>query len=292
LVTMKLLSSKGAAIVALTSTLNVAHAFMQPHLRRISTRRSSPSSLNVNLPRLDLPGVVTDKLEQYDLINPNTMDEDEYKGYSGAAIAGTLLFFLLPGLFLTGIPDTIGDIAGAAIPDFAFSAITGGGLAIYLSLRDDEIGETVRDYGSQLITSVGLPTLRYNLPEQVTDVMQEKLSLINPNEMSEEDYNGYSGAAVAGTLAFFLLPGAAITGELSSIGDLLSSLVKDFLFSAIIGGGPAIYLSLRNDDVGETAKIAGSKVLDTIDSLIEGSSKLLSADDSLPATSADDNDEE
>lgn len=258
---------------------------MQPHLTTNSVRRSSPSSLNVNLPRLDLPDVVTDKLEQYDLLNPNAMDEDEYKGYSGAAITGTLLLFLFPGLFLTGIPETIGDLAGGVLPDFAFSAITGGGLAIYLSLRDDEIGETVRDYGNQLLTTVGLPTLRYDLPEQVTDVMEEKLGLINPNEMSEEDYNGYSGAAVAGTLAFFLLPGAAVTGELSSVGELVASLVKDFLFSAIVGGGLAIYLSLRNDDIGVTVKDAGSTVLDTIDDLIEGSSKL------LPATSTDSDDD-
>lgn len=271
------LSSKTTTFVALASSLNGANAFMQPQLRSISVKRSSPSCLHVNLPRLDLPEVVTDKLEQYDLINPNEMDEDEYKGYSGAAIAGTLLFFLLPGGALTGIPEEIGDIAAGAVPDFAFSAITGGGLAIYLSLLDSELGETVRGYGRELLDTVGLPTPRYDLPEQVTDVMEEKLGLINPNGMSEEDYNGYSGAAIAGTLLFFLLPGALITGELSSVGELGSSLLTDFLFSAIIGGGLAIYLSLRNDEVGDTVKGAGSKLLDTIDDVIDGSSNLLAS---------------
>ena len=108
--------------------------------------------------------------------------------------------------------------------------------------------------------------------------MEEKLSLMNPNELSEEDYNGYSGAAVAGTLLFFLLPGAAITGGLSDLGMLGGALLQDFVFSAIIGGGLAIYLSLRNDEIGDTVSGAGSTLLDTIDGLIESSSKLLTGD--------------
>jgi len=215
------------------------------------------------------------------------MDDEEYKSYSGAAIAGTLLFFLLPGTIFTGIPGEVSDMFGTALPNFAFSAIVGGGLAIYLSLRDDDIGGTIRDYGKQLIDTVGLPSLRYDLPEQVTDVMQEKLSLLNPNELSEEDYDGFSGAAVAGTLFFFLLPGAAITGGLSDLGELGGSLVKDFLFSAILGGGLGIYLSLRNDDIGSTVNGAGSKLLDTIDDLVESSQKALSP--ALTTDGGDDN---
>lgn len=275
---MKLVSLTCAAFLALASSLNAVNAFTHPGLSTI--RRSySSSSLNVNLPRLDLPDVVTDKLEQYDLKNPNKMDESEYKSYSGAAILGTLLFFLAPGALLTGIPDDIGNIAGAVLPDFAFSAITGGGLAIYLSLRKDDIGETVRGYGNKLLDTVGLPTLRYDLPEQVTDVMEEKLDLMNPNTMDEKDYNGYSGAAVAGTLLFFLLPGAAITGEFEYLGELGASFVKDFLVAAVIGGGLAIYLSLRDDQIGDSINKAGSKLLDTVDNLIDGSSKLLAGAD-------------
>merc|ERR1719491_1439697 len=171
------------------------------------------------------------------------MDDQEYRSYSGAAIAGTLAFFLLPGAILTGVPDEIGQIVGGLLPDFAFSADT-----------------------------VGLPALRYDLPEQVTNVMEEKLNLINPNTMDEKEYSGYAGAAVAGTLLFFLIPGAIITGELEAIGELGALFVKDFLFSAIIGGGLAIYLSLRNDEIGDTVNSAGSKLLDTIDGLFEGSS--------------------
>jgi len=270
---MKLFSQASPALVALIYSFNNGvHAFTQPQHQANRIRRSSPSSLNVNLPRLDLPGALTDKLEQFDLKNPNAMDDQEYRSYSGAAIAGTLAFFLLPGAILTGVPDEIGQIVGGLLPDFAFSAITGGGLAIYVSLRDDELGETARGYGNKLLDTVGLPALRYDLPEQVTNVMEEKLGLINPNTMDEKDYSGYAGAAVAGTLLFFLLPGAILTGELEAIGELGALFVKDFLFSAIIGGGLAIYLSLRNDEIGDTVNQAGSKLLDTVDGLFEESS--------------------
>ena len=93
----------------------------------------------MNLPRLDLPDPVVGKLGEYDLKNPNEMTEEEYRGYSGAAILGTLLF-LLPGGLIFDIPDEISDVLSAAAVDFGFSALTGGVLAIYLALRGDEIG--------------------------------------------------------------------------------------------------------------------------------------------------------
>ena len=50
---------------------------------------------------------------------------------------------------------------------------------------------------------------RIELPESVTSVLKEQ-NLKNPNEMSTRQYNEYSGAAIAGTLFFFLVPGAVI----------------------------------------------------------------------------------
>jgi hypothetical protein len=239
------------------------------------------TKLHLKVPRLDLPDTVTDKLEGFELKNPNKLDEDEYKGYAGAAILGTLLFFLLPGAFLTNIPDTLKDIAETALPNFAFSALVGGGLAIYLSLRKDEVGSQIRDYGNKLLDTVGLPTIRYDLPSQVTDVIESN-DLMNPNQMEESDYNGYSGAAVAGTLLFFILPGAVLTGGLSKLGEFGGDAVKDFIFSALIGGGLAIYLSLRKDEVGESVNLAGTKLLDTVDDLL-GNTNLLSETSSAPA---------
>lgn len=191
------------------------------------------------------------------------------------------MFFLLPGAFLTNIPDTLKDIAETALPNFAFSALVGGGLAIYLSLRKDEVGSQIRDYGNKLLDTVGLPTIRYDLPSQVTDVIESN-DLMNPNQMEESDYNGYSGAAVAGTLLFFILPGAVLTGGLSKLGEFGGDAVKDFIFSALIGGGLAIYLSLRKDEVGESVNLAGTKLLDTVDDLL-GNTNLLSETSSAPA---------
>lgn len=235
------------------------------------------TALNLELPRLDLPDAVTTKLEENDLKNPNTMTEDEYRAYSGAAILGTLLF-LIPGAFVTGLGDALGEAAGSALFDFAISAIVGGGAAIYISLKDDELGEKARGYGAQLLDTVGLPTLRYDLPEAATDKMGE-IGLMNPNTMSEADYNGYSGAAVAGTLAFFLLPGALLTGEFNLLLSAGGSFVTDFLLSAIVGGGAAIYLSLRDDEIADTVNGAGIKLLDAVDGVVDKISGSLNGDE-------------
>jgi len=247
--------------------------------RTFSVVGHDSSALNLNLPRLELPGPVADKLGEFGLNNPNTMNDEEYRSYSGAAIAGTLLFFLLPGALVSGLYSNIAPVAGAALIDFSASALIGGGLAIYLSLRSDSIGETVREYGYKLLAAAkdatGIGTLRYDLPSAVTDVMTGDLGLLNPNTMDEKDYDGYSGAAVAGTLAFFLLPGAILTGAVDTLLQFGGAAVFDFAFSALIGGGAAIYLSLRNDEIGATVNQAGAKILDAVDDVIGGDPKLL-----------------
>lgn len=257
-----------------------ANAFAPPHRQTgLSVVDRGGSALNVNLPRLELPGAVADKLDDFDLKNPNSMNDEEYRSYSGAAIAGTLLFFLLPGALLSGIYSNFGPVAATILLDFSFSALIGGGLAIYLSLRSDSIGESVREYGYKLLSAakdaVGIPTIRYDLPSAVTDVMTGELGLVNPNTMNEKDYDGYSGAAVAGTLAFFLLPGALLTGAADVLGQFAGSALIDFVISALIGGGLAIYLSLRSDEIGATVNQAGSKLLDAVDDVVGGEPKLL-----------------
>merc|ERR1740139_1170045 len=113
------------------------------------------TALHLNIPRLDLPDAVGDALNGLDLKNPNDLDTEEYNAYSGAAIGGTLVFFLLPGAIVAGVPDIIGQFLAVVVKDFLFSAIVGGGIAIYLSLRKDEVGATVRGYGTQLLDKVG-----------------------------------------------------------------------------------------------------------------------------------------
>merc|ERR1712241_939014 len=113
--------------------------------------------------------------------------------------------------------------------------------------------------------------------------MEQKLDLLNPNTLDEKDYNGYAGAAVAGTLLFFLLPGAALTGEFDFLGELGGSVVKDFLVAALIGGGLAIYLSLRDDEIGDAVNQVGGSFLDTVDNVLERSTKLLPEAEDIPA---------
>jgi len=267
---MKINLSK-SVLAALCFIAGGAYAFAPHRLQRPPVVNRGKSALNVNIPRLELPGAIADKLVEFDLKNPNKMNDEDYRSYSGAAIAGTLLFFLLPGALVSGIYSDLGSVAVASLIDFSVSALIGGGLAIYLSLRNDQIGGTVREYGYKLLSAAkdatGIGTLRYDLPAAVTDVMTGELGLLNPNSMDEKDYDGYSGAAVAGTLAFFLLPGAVLTGAGGVLGDFATSAVVDFIFSALIGGGATIYLSLRKDDIGATVNQAGGKLLDVVDNL-------------------------
>ena len=249
------------------------------HHQRLTVVDRGSTVLNVNIPRLELPEAIAGQLADLDLKNPNTLNDDEYRSYAGAAIAGTLLFFLLPGALISGIFSNLGPVAIATIIDFAFSAIIGGGLAIYLSCRSDSIGSTVRQYGGQLLgaakDATGISTFRYDLPSAVTDVMTGELGLMSPNSMNEDDYDGYSGAAVAGTLLFFLLPGAIITGAADTLIQFAVSASIDFGFSALVGGGLAIYLSLRNDEIGATVNSGGAKLLDLVDDVLGGEPKML-----------------
>lgn len=262
---MKIISTSAASAAAALILTSTAGAFtaIRP-IAQSHAATSKSTALNVNLPRFDFPDLVTEQLVANDLKNPNAMGDEEYKAFSGAAILGTLLLFI-PGAFVTGFGEVLGDSLGLALFDFAVSALIGGGGAIFLSLSDNELGATVRTYGKQL----GLPTFRFDLPPAVTDVMENELGLMNPTLLSEDDYNGYSGAAIAGTLIFFLLPGALITGEFDNFVRLATSFITTFLFAAIIGGGGAIYLSLGGGELSGTVNSAGIKLLDTVDDVVD-----------------------
>ena len=80
------------------------HQTVRPSLTS-TTNEKSTMALNVNIPRVELPSAVADKLSDFDLSNPNTMTDAEYRSYSGAAIAGTLLFFLIPRAVVSGLYD-------------------------------------------------------------------------------------------------------------------------------------------------------------------------------------------
>ena len=82
------MKSPSVALVFLLATS--ANAFTLNRPAAAASIRTA-TALNLELPRLDLPDAVTTKLEENDLKNPNTMTEDEYRAYSGAAILGTLL---------------------------------------------------------------------------------------------------------------------------------------------------------------------------------------------------------
>lgn len=294
-------SNRAAAVLVIlfvmvaTSFTTTTEAFtsIAPQLRTVSSSPASSSSFvlpMVTVPRLALPEVVTAQLETFQLQNPNTMSDEDYNSYAGAAILGTFVFFLLPGALVTDLFTPLSAILGGVLPNFSVSALVGGGTAIYLSLRSDELGTTVRKYGAQFLTTVGLPTVRYELPSQITDVMEQQLDLQNPNTLSEEDYQGYAGAAVAGTLVFFLVPGALLTGELTNLVDFGATVVQDFLLSAVIGGGTAIYAALRQDDISTTVNTAGAKFLAAIDKVVssvakDGSPEKLAAEVSEPEVS-------
>ena len=78
----------------------VAFVAPAPHAA-IRPRVAIPSMIDV--PRIPLPDVASDLIKAQGLKSPNEMSTDEYNSYSGAAIGGTLIFFLLPGAALTGL---------------------------------------------------------------------------------------------------------------------------------------------------------------------------------------------
>lgn len=250
------------------------NAFAPPMQHQsLSVVNRGSSALNVNVPRVELPDAVASQLADLDLQNPNTMNDAEYRSSAGAAIAGTLLFFLLPGALISGIFSNLGPVAIAVFIDFAFSALIGGGLLIFLSLRGDAIGETVREYGYKAVAAlndVGVGVPRYDLPSSVTDVMTGELGLANPNSLSEEDYFGFAGAAIVGTLVFFLLPGALVTGASDTLLQFAGSAAVNLVFSSLFGGVGSAYLALRGDSIGSTVKEYGGKLLDLVDDVAGG----------------------
>jgi hypothetical protein len=143
--------------------------------------------------------------------------------------------------------------------DFLFSALLGGGLAAFLALRTDGISKTANDVGGKLLGAAGdVDIPRITLPDALDGTFTD-LDLKNPNKLSQAEYNSYSGAAIAGTLAL-LVPGFFVFD--------VSGLLFDFLFSALLGGGLAAFLALRTDGISKTANDIGGKLLDAVDKVV------------------------
>lgn len=114
----------------------------------------------------------------------------------------------------------------------------------------------VRGVASKL--HVDIP--RISLPDQVADVLKDQ-GLKSPNDLSVEEYNSYSGAAIGGTL-LLLVP-------IAYLDELLFAIVKDFAIAAILGGGAGAYLSLRSDSAGEAANKLGAGLLGLVDKVLD-----------------------
>jgi len=99
---------------------------------------------------------------------------------------------------------------------------------------------------------------RIQLPPAVADQLAE-FDLKNPNELSDSEYNTYSGAAIGGTLAL-MIPGALLLFDVSGF-------IADFLFGALVGGGLCAYFALRKDQASEYANKFGATVLSAADKL-------------------------
>ena len=92
------------------------------------------------------PRAQSDGIKSVDLKSPNELTEEEYNSYSGAAIGGTLLM-LIPVAYYDGL---LFEFAKS----FAISALLGGGLGAYLSLRKDGVGEKAGEFGSAVVNKV------------------------------------------------------------------------------------------------------------------------------------------
>ena len=188
----------------LVSSLVLAPPRAGPALQ--ARRASAPAMLDI--PRLELPSAVGAQLKEFDLKDPNQLTQAEYNTYSAAAIGGTLAL-MLPGALIFDITGLVGD--------FAFGATFGGGLAAFLALRSDGLGEAANKFGAALRDASGVSVPRLELPEGVVSAMKD-LDLKDPNQMSDADYNSYSFAAIGGTLAL-MLPGALPTRRLALSAD-------------------------------------------------------------------------
>ena len=208
----------------------------------------------IDIPRITLPDALDGTFKDFDLKNPNTLSQREYNTYSGAAIAGTLALFL-PGALIF-------DVTGVLF-NFATAATIGGGLGAFLALADGnlkDISKVANEYGGKLLDVAGSPDIpRITLPDAVAGPLKD-LDLKNPNYMSQQQYNTYSGAAIAGTLALFV-PGIFIFD--------VTGFVADFAFSALIGGGLGAFLALRTDGIAKTANEVGGKLIDAVDKVVK-----------------------
>ena len=77
--------------------------------------------------------------------------------------------------------------------------------------------------------------------------MTGQLDLKSPNELSDSEYNNYSAAAIGGTLVL-LLPIGLLDGALLGF-------LRDFVISALLGGGLLAFLALRKDQAAELANL-------------------------------------
>jgi len=222
-------------------------AAFAPGLRGVTyTGHRAPAARMVDIPRIELPTSLTSVLKEQDLKNPNELAVNEYNSYSAAAIGGTLAL-LLPGFLVF-------DITGA-VADFVLSAVIGGGLGAFLALGSTGAADLANKAGAKVLDVAGVDIPRIELPDAVTSALKD-IDLKNPNDLGTTDYNNYSGAAIAGTLALFL-PGILVFD--------ITGLVADFVLSATIGGGLAAYLALRSDGAGDFANKAGAALLSAVD---------------------------
>ena len=94
---------------------------------------SSSSPRGGALDKSSLPPVLAEAFESADLLDPTTLSPVDRDSSLGAIAISALVVFLLP-VFEAGC---IGDVLA--------STLIGGGLAGYLSLRKDEVGNVVRE---------------------------------------------------------------------------------------------------------------------------------------------------
>ena len=111
---------------------------------RVSSSRNVRFQLSQN--SCIYPRAQSDGIKSVDLKSPNELTEEEYNSYSGAAIGGTLLM-LIPVAYYDGL---LFEFAKS----FAISALLGGGLGAYLSLRKDGVGEKAGEFGSAVVNKV------------------------------------------------------------------------------------------------------------------------------------------
>ena len=102
-------------------------------------------AVGVSIPRISLPDAAKSALSDLDLKNPNDFNDREYQTYSGAAFAGTFALFL-PGILVF-------DVTGA-LADFVLSALVGGGIMAFLSLRKDGLAKQVNGVGGKFLDAV------------------------------------------------------------------------------------------------------------------------------------------